>query len=163
MTSPAAWSWSRARPGGSGARSSPRSRGAVVVISSVAGFSPLAARTGYAASKHALHGLFDTLRAELEGTGVGVLVVCPSFIRTGIADSHLGADGAAAHGPRTVVGTALEPDAAAEDIVRSLESGRSLLLLGRVAKLAWWVSRLAPQLYARIMLRRFRAEIGAAP
>ena len=136
-------------------------RGAVVAISSVAGFSPLAARAGYSASKHALHGYFDTLRAELDGTGVGVLVVCPSFIRTGIAQSHLGADGAAAQGPRTVVGAALDPDDVAERIARALESGRSLLTVGRVAWLAWWVSRLAPGLYARIMLRQFRAEMGA--
>ena len=35
-----------------------RTRGALVVLSSVAGFAPLLGRTGYAASKHALHGAF---------------------------------------------------------------------------------------------------------
>ena len=40
-------------------------RGMIVVISSVAGFAPLIARTGYAASKHALHGFFDSLRTEV--------------------------------------------------------------------------------------------------
>ncbi len=135
-------------------------RGAIVVVSSVAGFAPLAARAGYSASKHALHGLFDTLRAELEGSGVGVLVACPSFIRTGIAQAHLGADGGAAQGPRTEVGEALDPDEAAERIVRALERGRERLLLGRVAWLSWWVSRLAPGFYARLMAKRMRAELG---
>ena len=37
-----------------------------IAISSVAGFSPLIGRTGYAASKHALHGFFDSLRTEVE-------------------------------------------------------------------------------------------------
>ena len=135
-------------------------RGAIVVVSSVAGFAPLAARAGYSASKHALHGLFDTLRAELEGSGVDVLVACPSFIRTGIAQAHLGADGGAAQGPRTEVGEALAPDDVAERIVRALEQGRARLLVGRVAWLSWWVSRLAPGLYARIMAKRMRAELG---
>jgi NAD(P)-dependent dehydrogenase (short-subunit alcohol dehydrogenase family) len=135
-------------------------RGAIVVISSVAGFAPLAARAGYSASKHALHGLFDTLRAELDDSGVHVLVACPSFIRTGIGAAHLGANGRAAQGPRTEVGRALEPDEAAEKIVRALEDGRERLLLGRVARLSWWISRLAPGVYARLMARRMRAELG---
>ncbi len=47
-------------------------RGVIAAVSSVAGFAPLTGRTGYAASKHALHGFFDSLRSELQGTGVGV-------------------------------------------------------------------------------------------
>lgn len=47
-------------------------RGQIVVLSSLTGFAPLLYRSAYNASKHALHGLFDTLRMELEGTGVSV-------------------------------------------------------------------------------------------
>ena len=54
-------------------------RGAIAVVSSVAGFAPVLGRTGYAGSKHALHGLFDTLRAELRPSGVGVTIVAPRF------------------------------------------------------------------------------------
>jgi NAD(P)-dependent dehydrogenase (short-subunit alcohol dehydrogenase family) len=135
-------------------------RGAIAVVSSVAGFSPLAARAGYSASKHALHGLFDTLRAELAGAGVDVTLACPSFIATGIERAHLGADGAAAQGPRTVVGNAIAPEAAAESIVRAVEARRALVLVGRVARFAWWLSRVAPGLYARIMRRRMAAELS---
>ncbi len=134
-------------------------QGAVVAISSVAGFAPLAARAGYAASKHALHGMFDTLRAELGPHGVDVLIVCPTFIATGIAAAHLGGDGEAASGPRTVVGEALDPAEVARAIVRALERRRRLLLVGRVAWFAWVVSRIAPGLYARIMARRMREEL----
>ncbi len=134
-------------------------RGAIAVVSSVAGFAPLAARAGYAASKHALHGLFDTLRAELAGSGVDVTIACPSFIRTGIESNHLGADGGAAQGPRTVVGEALDPGDAADLIVRAVERREPLLLVGRVARLAWWMTRLTPGLYARIMRRRMAAEL----
>jgi NAD(P)-dependent dehydrogenase (short-subunit alcohol dehydrogenase family) len=47
------------------------SRGLVIVISSVAGFAPLIARTGYAAAKHALHGFFESLRTELADEEIG--------------------------------------------------------------------------------------------
>jgi len=68
-------------------------RGAIVAVSSVAGYSPLVARTGYAASKHALHGFYDSLRAELAEDGVDVTLVCPSFVATGIGRNALGGDG----------------------------------------------------------------------
>jgi short-subunit dehydrogenase len=53
----------------------------IIAVSSVAGFSPLIARTGYAASKHALHGFFDSLRSELQPDGVDVMIVCPHSSR----------------------------------------------------------------------------------
>ena len=68
-------------------------RGLVIAISSVAGYTPLVARTGYAASKHALHGFFDSLRTELAPQGVDVMMVCPSFIATRIDRNALGGDG----------------------------------------------------------------------
>jgi NAD(P)-dependent dehydrogenase (short-subunit alcohol dehydrogenase family) len=134
-------------------------RGAIAVVSSVAGFAPLAARAGYSASKHALHGLFDTLRAELADRGVDVTIACPAFIRTGIERSHLGADGGAAQGPRTVVGEALDPEEVAAQVVDGIERRKPLVLAGRVARLAWWMTRVAPGLYARIMSRRMAGEL----
>ena len=70
-----------------------RTRGLIVALSSVAGFTPLIARTGYSASKHALHGFFESLRTELAPDGVGVMMVCPSFIATGIDRHALGPTG----------------------------------------------------------------------
>lgn len=134
-------------------------RGLVIAISSVAGFAPLVARTGYAASKHALHGLFDTLRAELVPQGVGVLIVCPSFIRTGIAAAHLAGDGQAARHERAVVGDMLDPDEVAERIATASEQDRRFLPVGRVAWSSYWVSRFAPRLYERLMVRKMKREM----
>jgi NAD(P)-dependent dehydrogenase (short-subunit alcohol dehydrogenase family) len=130
-------------------------RGRVVAMSSVAGFAPLATRAGYAASKHALHGFFDSLRAEHARDGLGVTVVCPSFVRTGIGDHALGTNGRpAGAGARTGVRHELSPDAAAEAIFRGVQRGRRLVFVGSEARLAWWVSRLWPGLYERLMIRR---------
>jgi len=134
-------------------------RGSVIAISSVAGYSPLIARTGYAASKHALHGFFDRLRAELRADGVQVMLVCPSFIATGIDRNALGPDGGAATHAQVVVGRRLDADAVAGRVLQGAARGRRLLLIGVTARAAWWTSRLAPALYARIMAHRLRDEL----
>lgn len=137
-----------------------RSRGLIVAISSVAGFSPLLARTGYAASKHALHGLFESLRTEVAADGIDVLLVCPSFIATRIDRNALGAQGGAASQPQVVVGQPLQPDEVAARILTACEHSERLLLVGRTARAAWWLSRCAPALYERIMARRLRDEMA---
>jgi len=67
-------------------------RGLLVAISSLCG-KTVPTRTGYVASKHAMQGFFDTLRIELRGSGVDVLVVSPGFVATDIRQRALGADG----------------------------------------------------------------------
>ncbi|MCE9673081.1 SDR family oxidoreductase [Myxococcus stipitatus] len=68
-------------------------RGLVVAVSSLTGKTGVPTRTGYAASKHAMHGFFDSLRVELMGTGVDVTVVCPGFVATNVRANALGSDG----------------------------------------------------------------------
>jgi short-subunit dehydrogenase len=72
-----------------------RSRGQIVVMSSLAGLTGVPTRTAYAASKHALFGFFDSLRIELDGTGVSVTVVAPYFVLSEIHRRSAGPDGKA--------------------------------------------------------------------
>lgn len=143
------------------------SRGLVIAVSSVAGFTPLVARTGYSASKHALHGFFDSLRAEIEARGVDVLLACPSFVATGIGRNAIGGDGLPARHAQVTIGRPLTAPRAADLVVRAAERGRRQLLIGGTARLAWILGRVAPGLYARIMARRMRGELesgeAAAP
>lgn len=134
-------------------------RGLIVALSSVAGFTPLIARTGYSASKHAMHGFFESLRTEVAPDGVGVMMVCPSFIATGIDRHALGPTGGAATHAQVVVGRRLQADDVAERIVRGAARDRRLMLIGRTAHAAWWVSRIAPGLYERVMARKLRGEM----
>jgi NAD(P)-dependent dehydrogenase (short-subunit alcohol dehydrogenase family) len=136
-----------------------RSRGLIVAISSVAGFSPLIARTGYAASKHAMHGFFESLRTEVAADGVDVMMVCPSFVATGIDRNALGADGRPAVHAQLTVGGRLMPEAVAERVYDGATRGKRLLLIGGTAWQAWWLSRLAPSVYSTIMARRLRGEM----
>jgi NAD(P)-dependent dehydrogenase (short-subunit alcohol dehydrogenase family) len=137
-----------------------RSSGVIVAVSSVAGYSPLLARTGYAASKHALHGFFDSLRPEVAAAGVSVTLACPSFVDTAI-DRHA-LDGSGAVGrpaARVVVGRPLAAGDVTRRVCEAARRGRRRVLVGRTAHLAWWLSRLAPGLYEQLMARRMRGEI----
>jgi NAD(P)-dependent dehydrogenase (short-subunit alcohol dehydrogenase family) len=135
-------------------------RGIIIVISSVAGFAPLIARTGYAASKHALHGFFDSLRTEVEPLGLKVLLVCPSFIETGIEKHALAGDGNLASHPQSIVGTRATPDAIAGKIFTAAAKERRLLLPDAVSRSSWWLSRVAPRLYERLMARKLGQEMS---
>jgi len=134
-------------------------RGLIIAVSSIAGLAPLYGRSGYAASKHAMHGLFESLGAELADRGVGVLMVCPSFVETGLEGSTLGGDGKRLSRPRSKVGKLGNADDVAREVLKAAESGRRRLVLTPVGKTSAVLSRLAPGLYERLMIRSLRSEL----
>lgn len=69
------------------------SRGRIVGIASHTALTGVPTRSGYAASKHAMRGFFDSLRIELAGSGVTVTMVYPGFVSTGIRENATGPDG----------------------------------------------------------------------
>jgi len=87
------------------------------------------------------------------------MLVCPAFIQTGIEHNALGGDGQRARHPQSIVGTRATPEVIADRIVDAARRDRRLLLPDRVSRASWWVSRLAPRLYERLMLRRLAAEL----
>lgn len=136
-----------------------RARGGLVVaVSSIAGVAPLVGRTGYSASKHALHGFFDSLRAEEEPNGVGALLVCPSFTRTALQDRALDGRGAHADAPRTIIGREWSPDDVAAEMLKGIEQRRRLLVLSPVGVVTYWLSRTWPAAYERLMRRQVEWE-----
>lgn len=70
-----------------------QARGRVVAISSLTGLAGVPKRTAYAASKHAMAGFFDSLRVELDGSGVSVTVIYPGFVFSEINARAFSPDG----------------------------------------------------------------------
>ncbi|MBK7710228.1 MAG: SDR family oxidoreductase [Bacteroidales bacterium] len=70
-----------------------RSKGSLVGVSSVAGFHGLPGRTGYSASKFAIHGFLETIRIENLKNGLHVMIIAPGFTTTDIRRHALIADG----------------------------------------------------------------------
>jgi NAD(P)-dependent dehydrogenase (short-subunit alcohol dehydrogenase family) len=135
------------------------SRGLVVVVSSIAGIAPLFGRTGYAASKHALHGLFGSLRAELVPAGVEILIVCPGFTATGLSGAALDADGSVTRHPQSTLGRIATPESVAAAVFEAAAKGRRMLVLSAAGRAAFVLSRLSPALYERLMARSLRSEL----
>ena len=136
-----------------------KSRGSILVNESIAGVAPLLGRTGYSASKHALHGLFTSLRCELRHKGVHVMIVCPGFIQTNLQKTALGADGKIAVHEQTRFGREDTPENAARQIVKGLIKRKSMLVLTRAGQLGYLISRISPLLYEILMSRQFKIEL----
>lgn len=129
-------------------------RGQIVVLSSLSGFAPMLDRSAYNASKHALHGLFETLRLELAGSGVNVMLVCPGFTATDIRKKALVGDGSVTAQPIPFVGKVNAPQDTAEAIYRAAVRRKRLLIHSNVNWLARLLARLSPRLFERWLVPR---------
>jgi short-subunit dehydrogenase len=134
-------------------------KGTVIVIESLAGITPLLGRTGYSASKHALHGFFTSLRSEIRADGVHIMIVCPGFVKTNLQTRALGGDGRVTTHPQSVVGRPTSAAKVAEAIYKGTLKKKHLLVITPVGKLTYWMNRFAPMLYERIMARHLKEEL----
>ena len=133
-------------------------KGMIIVVSSTAGVAPLMGRTGYAASKHALHGLFESLRAELFPQGVHVMMACPGFTRTQLQSRALHrSEGRPANDPDWV-GKQASPEEVARAIYQGALKRKPLLILTPVGKLSYYLKKFAPALYERMMARKLERK-----
>ncbi len=137
-----------------------KQKGQIIVNESVAGVAPLVGRTGYSASKHALHGLFTSLRCELRHKGVHVMIVCPGFIKTNLQQRALDSNGEIATHEQTRIGKQSTPKEAARQIVKHAARKNDMVVLTGIGKIGYFISRLAPQLYERIMTYQFKQELN---
>lgn len=134
-------------------------KGTIIVIESIAGITPLLGRTGYCASKHALHGLFSSLRSEIRDTGAHIMLVCPGFVETNLQARALDGNGRVTTHPQSVVGTPTTAERVAESVFQGIAKKKHLMVLTPVGKLAYWISRFAPMLYERIMAWQLKSEL----
>jgi short-subunit dehydrogenase len=122
------------------------SRGLVVAVSSLTGLHGVPLRTAYAATKHAQVGFFDSLRIELRGTGVGVTVVCPYFVRSEIRRRSAGPDGRTVAASPVREGEVMTAEACARRIARAMERRERLVVMTWKGQLGRWVKLVAPGL-----------------
>jgi short-subunit dehydrogenase len=114
----------------------------IVNISSVLGHRAVPRKSEYCASKFALHGFSDALRAELASEGIGVLLVSPSTTRTEFFDraqeepGQIGLD----------LAKAASVAAVAKQTIRAIRRGRHEIILTPGGRLLVWLDRLCPTL-----------------
>jgi short-subunit dehydrogenase len=128
-------------------------RGRIVGIASLTGLTGVPTRTGYAASKHAMRGFFDSLRIELQDAGVTVTMIYPGFVGTGIRENATGPDGKAAAIDPVDPGKVMTPEECARIIVTAMENRRREVIMTARGKMGPWLKLVAPGLVDRIARR----------
>jgi len=130
--------------------------GCFVVISSVMGKIGTPMRSAYAAAKHALHGFFDCLRAEVYSKNIQVTVLTPGYIRTNVTVNALKGDGSALKEVGENIAKGLPADKAAQQIMRAIETGKPEAYIGKNGQenMALLVQRFAPRMLMK-MARKF--------
>jgi short-subunit dehydrogenase len=123
-----------------------KSHGSVVGVSSVAGLIGLPGRTGYSASKYALHGFLETLRIENLKNGLHVLVMCAGFTRSDIRKKALTADGTPQGFTPREEEKMMTPEQVAHAIYRAVKHRRNYRILTLEGKLTAMIKRIAPRI-----------------
>jgi len=135
-----------------------QSRGLLVAVASIAGLTGVPERTGYAASKHAMIGFFDSLRIELRGTGVDVSVIAPDFVVTEIHKRAIGPDGEPLGDSPLQVAKIMTAADCAQRIVRAIRKRERLVVMSARGKIGRWLKLVAPSLIDRIAEKAIREK-----
>lgn len=121
--------------------------GQIVVISSVMGKIGVPRRSAYAASKHALHGYFDTLRAEVAADNIKVTVICPGYVRTNVTINALKGDGSANQVMADATRKGLDPAVFAQRALHAIARQKREVFIGGKEIHAVTLKRLFPSLF----------------
>ena len=127
-----------------------KGKGSIVILSSPTGKFGFPLRSSYAASKHALHGYFESLRAELKDTDIHISFVCPGRVQTNISKNALLSDGSAANSMDERLARGITPEQCAHVIAKAAERGTPEVYLGR-EQILIYLPRYAPWLFRRIV------------
>ncbi len=128
-----------------------RRSGQIVVTSSLMGKFGTPMRSAYAAAKHGLHGFFDSLRAELYREGIGVLIVCPGFIRTNVSVNAMTGDGSKQNTMDQTTGNGLHPSVVAAKMIHALRHDRQEIYVGGSEVWGVYLKRFFPKLFSKIV------------
>jgi short-subunit dehydrogenase len=128
-----------------------RKSGHIVVISSLMGYLDTPLRSGYAASKHALHGYFDSLRTEVWRDDIKVTIVCPGFVKSNISFNALAADGRKHGQMDDVQASGMPADVCAAKTLDAIARGKQEVMIGGKEVLAVYIKRFLPSLYSKIV------------
>ena len=129
-----------------------RKSGHYVVTSSVMGIIGTPYRSGYAAAKHALHGFFDSLRAEVWKENIFVTLICPGWIRTNITLNAVVGDGSKLNQMDKTTEHGLSPAECARQIVKAIiKKKEEVYIGGRKEVFAVYAKRFFPKLFSRVV------------
>jgi dehydrogenase/reductase SDR family member 7B len=126
--------------------------GQIVTVSSMVGKFGTPLRSSYAATKHALHGFMDSLRAEEAKSGLIVTMVCPGFVATNVSLNALTADGTAKNTMDKQTAAGIKPSDFARQMISAIEANKSeVYIAGGKEKFGLFLSRFCPKLFNKLV------------
>mgnify|MGYP001053394938 FL=1 len=128
--------------------------GQFVITTSIVGKIGTPLRSSYAASKHALHGFYDSLRAEHFNDNIAVTLVCPGFVNTNISKNALTGDGSPQNKMDNATANGIKPDRFAKLMTKAIKDKKEeVYISGAIEKLGVYVKRWMPKIFS-VMIRK---------
>ena len=126
-----------------------RGGGQIVCVSSLVGKFGTKLRSAYAASKHALHGYFDSLRSEVYDKNIDITIICPGFIKTNVTINALTANGKNQGTMDDAQANGMSAEACATEIVKAISARKEEVYIGGKEKRAVLLKRFFPNLFSK--------------
>lgn len=129
--------------------------GHIAVTTSIAGISGSKLRSGYCSAKHALHGFYDSLRAEVHDKGIGVTLIVPGYVHSDVAYNAITGDGSQNKKREDGHDKAMTSDEAGIKIVADMKKGKEEIYVGSgVAMMLPYLKRIAPGMLSKMIRRQ---------
>ena len=135
-----------------------KSKGSVVGISSVAGFQGLPGRTGYSASKFAIHGFLETLRIENLKNGLHVMILAPGFTTSEIRFHALTADGSEQGDSPRDEEKLMSPEYVAKWVLKGIKKKKRNIILPWIGRITALFQRIIPDIVDWSYYKEFSKE-----
>ncbi|MBT3544819.1 MAG: SDR family oxidoreductase [Saprospiraceae bacterium] len=132
--------------------------GHIITITSVNGKLGSYMKSGYAGSKHALHGFFDSLRAEIDGSGVDITLIAPGYVQTDISMNALTKDGTPQKSMDSNTAKGIPVEVFAKKAVKQIAMGKAeIAIAGGIESLGLYMKRFWPSLLRKLTAGRKEA------
>jgi len=135
-----------------------KSKGSVVGISSIAGYKGLPGRTGYSASKFAMHGFLEVLRIENMKKGLHVMIACPGFTSSNIRKTALAKDGSQQGETPRNEEKMMQPDVVAKRIVSGIIKRKKSIIMTTEGILTVWLNKFFPYFTDKLVYNHMAKE-----
>jgi short-subunit dehydrogenase len=136
-----------------------QSRGSIVAVSSLAGLIGVPGRNAYSATKFAMNGFFEALRAEVKEVGVSVTIAYPGVVATEIRYRGYNAEGLAAGSSGLREDDAMSVEECAALIIRGMEKRQRDVVMSLKGKIGRWLKLLAPGLVEKMALAALKQDV----
>lgn len=131
--------------------------GQIAVVTSMMGVFSSPKRSAYCAAKHALHGFFESLRAEVYDQGIYITMLCPGFIQTNVSLNALTGDGSLFGHMDPLTAAGMPADVCARKMLKAISKKKAEVYIGGWELRGVYMKRFFPGLF-RMLIRKAQVQ-----